>query len=105
MISLAECLASNGLPSSPMSGVIPSGEHERTLASYLLNRHRGTTIVRDILIADIRGFIDLGLPHVAADLIVVLRLLLAKCPEARRFTHPPFAWDGAAIALVGQGQK
>ncbi|ATQ66624.1 hypothetical protein CQW49_00970 [Methylosinus trichosporium OB3b] len=43
-----------------------------------------------------RGFADLGLPHVAADLAVVLRLLLAKCPEARGEIRRPLVWDDAA---------
>lgn len=97
MISMAECSASTGLaPNESFLGVSPSDKHERTLSSYLLNSHRGAAIVRDIIIADIRGFIDLGLPHVAADLTVVLRLFLSKCPEARHITRPPVAWDGTA---------
>ncbi len=99
MIPMADCSASTGLaPSELILGVRPSDKHERTLSSYLLNRHRGAAIVRDIIIADIRGFIDLGLPHVAANLTVVLRLFLSKCPEARRITRPPVGWDGTAVA-------
>lgn len=94
MISLAECSAStSSAPDEPPLGASPSGRHEKALGSYLLNSHRGATIVRDIIVADIRGFIDLGQPHVAADLIVVLRLFLARCPEARRMTRPLVAWD------------
>lgn len=74
---------------------VPSAEQERRLASYLLNRHRGVAAVRDILVADIRGFLDLGQPHVAADLVAVLRLLLTRCPEASRDYRRPFAWDDA----------
>jgi hypothetical protein len=88
MSFLAKCLEEDGLPSVP-----PSDAHARRLDSYLLNRHRGAAAVRDIIIADIRGFLDLGLPHVAADLVVVLRLLLAKCPEARRDFRRSVAWD------------
>jgi hypothetical protein len=72
-----------------------SPEQERRLASYLLNRHRGVAAVRDILVADIRGFLDLGQPHIAADLVAVLRLLLSRCPEASRDLDSPFAWDDA----------
>lgn len=88
MSFLAECLEQDGLLAVP-----PSDAHARRLDSYLLNRHRGAAAVRDIIIADIRGFLDLGLPHVAADLVVVLRLLIAKCPEARRDFRPSVAWD------------
>lgn len=98
MIPLAECSASTGLaPSETILGVSPSDKHEKTLSSYLLNSHRGAAVVRDILVADIRGFIDLGLPHVAADLLIVLRLLLAKCPDARRVARIPTGWDGTPI--------
>lgn len=99
MIPMAECSASTELAPDELDlGASPSDKHERTLGSYLLNSHRGAAIVRDIIIADIRGFIDLGHPRVAADLVVVLRLFLAKCPEARRITRLPVGWDGAAIA-------
>jgi hypothetical protein len=90
MSFLAECLQEDEL-----SGATPSDAQTRRLDSYLLNRHRGAAAVRDIIVADIRGFVDLGLPHVAADLVVVLRLLLARCPEARRDLRRPFAWDDA----------
>ncbi|PWB83963.1 MAG: hypothetical protein C3F11_03850 [Methylocystaceae bacterium] len=99
MISLAERSAPTGpAPGESTYAASRSNKHERTLGSYLLNSHRGAGIVRDIIVADIRGFIDLGLPHVAADLIVVLRLFLARFPEARRITTPPVAWDGGSPA-------
>lgn len=90
MTFLATSPDADGLPS------VPSAEQERRLASYLLNRHRGVAAVRDILVADIRGFVDLGQPHVAADLVVVLRLLLTRCPEAHSDLRHPFGWDDAA---------
>lgn len=93
MISLAECFASTSPSPDELLDANSSDRHERTLRSYLLNSHRGAAIVRDIIVADIRGFIDLGLPHVAADLTVVLRLFLARFPEARRISRPPIAWD------------
>jgi hypothetical protein len=94
MTLLTESLEPFGLPAVPPSA--PSDAHARRLDSYLLNRHRGAAAVRDIIIADIRGFDDLGLTHVAADLAVVLRLLLAECPEARGDIRRPLAWDAAA---------
>lgn len=100
MTSSAECCAfALGTPEATASGVSPSEKHEKTLSSYLLNSHHGPSVVRDIIVADIRGFIDLGLPHVAADLVIVLRLLLAQFPEARRVTRPPIAWDGSPFEL------
>ncbi|TDX63956.1 hypothetical protein EDE12_106101 [Methylosinus sp. sav-2] len=93
MMQIAEMLAPSGLDPMPLAGVAPSKAHERTLASYLLNRHRGAAAVRDILIADIRGFVDLGQSRAAADLLVVLTMLLARWPETRRRAPRPLAWD------------
>jgi hypothetical protein len=94
---LTESLERFGLPAVPPS--FPSDAHRRRLDSYLLNRHRGAAAVRDIILADIRGFADLGLPQVAAELSVVLRLLLVKCPEARRDIRQPLAWDDGAPVI------
>jgi len=97
MMQIAEILAPSGLIPMPFDGSAPSKAHERTLASYLLNRHRGAAAVRDILVADIRGFVDLGQSRAAADLMVVLRMLLAQWPETRRRAPPrPLAWDATA---------
>ncbi|MBY6240151.1 hypothetical protein [Methylosinus sp. Sm6] len=99
MTFLTESLEPFGLPCVPQSA--PSDAHQRRLNSYLLNRHRGAAAVRDIILADIRGFADLGLPDVAADLAIVLRLLLVKCPEARAEMRRLPAWDDSAAARLG----
>lgn len=96
MMQIAEMLAPSGLDPLPLARVAPSKAHERTLASYLLNSHRGAAAVRDILIADIRGFVDLGQSRAAADLLVVLSMLLARWPETRRRAPRPLAWDATA---------
>lgn len=96
MMQIAEILAPSGLDLPPIEDAAPSKAHERTLASYLLNSHRGAAAVRDILVADIRGFVDLGQARAAADLMVVLRMLLARWPETRRRAPRPLAWDATA---------
>ncbi|WP_174800280.1 hypothetical protein [Methylosinus sporium] len=96
MMQIAEILAPSGLDLLPFGDAAPSKAHERTLASYLLNSHRGAAAVRDILVADIRGFVDLGQARAAADLMVVLRMLLARWPETRRRAPRPLAWDATA---------
>jgi hypothetical protein len=96
MTQLAEILAPSGLVPPSLDGVAPSRAHERALASYLLNRHRGVGAVRDILVADIRAYVDLGQAHAAVDLMVVLKMLLARWPEARRRAQRPLAWDATA---------
>jgi len=65
-----------------MTGVTPSPRHETLLASYLLGLGHGPAAVRDFIVADLDGFLDLGLKRRAADQIVVLRAFLAKFPEA-----------------------
>ena len=92
MMQIADILAPSGLVPMPFDGAAPSKAHERTLASYLLNRHRGAAAVRDILVADIRAFVDLGQSRAAADLMVVLRMLLVRWPETRRRAPRPLAW-------------
>lgn len=67
-----------------MSGVTPSARHDALLSSYLLGLGHGPAVVRDLIVADLDGFLDLGLKRRAADQIVVLRAFLAKYPEATR---------------------
>lgn len=67
-----------------MSGVRPSAQHDALLASYLLGLGRGPSAVRNLIVADLDGFLDLGLKRRAADQLVVLRAFLARFPETRR---------------------
>lgn len=96
MKQIADILAPSGLVPMPFDQGAPSEAHERTLASYLLNRHRGAAAVRDILVADIRAFVDLGQSRAAADLMIVLRMLLARWPETRRRAPRLLAWDATS---------
>ena len=52
-------------------------------SSYLLNLWRGPKTVRKMIVADIRMWLDLGMPDYAADFLIVLRQFLADYPEAR----------------------
>jgi hypothetical protein len=83
MITVSQCAAQAGLASNELVlGAIPSCEHDALLESYLLNGHRGLDAVRSMIVADLRGFLDLGVTARAADLLIVLRLLLTAHPEA-----------------------
>ncbi|MBY6242745.1 hypothetical protein [Methylosinus sp. Sm6] len=85
MISVSECAALAGLSSNELVlGASPSAKHRSLLSSYLLNAHRGLEAVRELIVADLRRFLDLGVPARAADLLIVLRMLLTHHPEARR---------------------
>ena len=85
MISVTQCAESSGLaPNELILGVTPSSRHHSLLASYLFNRERSPAALRDMIISDIRSFLDLGAKQRAADLLIVLRLFLSDYPRARR---------------------
>ncbi len=67
-----------------MSGVKPDARHDALLDSYLLGLRHGPAVVRDLIVSDLDGFLDLGLKRRAADQLVVLRAFLAKFPETAR---------------------
>ncbi|MBG0809787.1 hypothetical protein IY145_10395 [Methylosinus sp. H3A] len=89
MITVSQCAAQAGLASNELVlGAIPSPEHDALLESYLLNGHRGLGAVRAMIVADLRGFLDLGVTARASDLLIVLRLLLTAHPEAGLAVRP-----------------
>ena len=95
MISVSQCADYAGLDSNELLiGIAPSAKHHRLLASYLLNLRLGAVFVRDMIRDDLRAFIDLGAQKRAADLLVVLRLMLSNYPEAR--VRRPAVAGGAA---------
>lgn len=84
MIAFAQCVAFAGLSSNEMIlGATPSARHYSLLASYLLNLGRGPVTVRDMIVSDLRSFLDLGAKQRAADLLIVLRIFLSDYPQAR----------------------
>jgi hypothetical protein len=89
MISVSQCADYAGLDASELLiGITPSARHHVLLGSYLLNLRRGAAMLRDMIRDDLRAFIDLGADKRAADLLIVLRLLLSHYPEARGCTTP-----------------
>jgi hypothetical protein len=102
MISVSECAAIAGLSSNELVlGAAPSAKHRSLLTSYLLNAHKGLDTVRGVIVADLRRFLDLGVPARAADLLIVLRMLLTLHPEARwpAFTRAAQPAEAAEAAL------
>lgn len=84
MITVSECAAFAGLASNELVlGAVPSAKHRLLLSSYLLNLRRGPGAVRDMIVSDLRGFLDLGVTSRAADLLIVLRIFLSDHPQAR----------------------
>ncbi len=85
MISLAQCAAFAGLASDEIVlGVTPSSKHCSLLTGYTLNLRRGPVAVREMIVADLRRFRELGAMQRAADLLFVLRVFLTQYPGARR---------------------
>src|SRR5208337_4783028 len=78
MITVEQCAAFAGLASNEIVlGATSSPKHRVLLSGYLLNLWRGPKAVRKMIVADIRMWLDLGMPNYAADLLVVLRRFLS----------------------------
>ena len=92
MITLTQCAAFAGFTGNELVlGVSPSAKHQLLLSSYLVHLGRGQAAVREIIVADLRIFLDLGVSQRAADLLIVLRLFLSDYPDARLVSP---RWDG-----------
>ncbi|MFY9656997.1 MAG: hypothetical protein WAK01_10480 [Methylocystis sp.] len=87
MTTLEDVRSATGLcPEEMIVGVTETEIHRVVLASYLSNLWRGSEVVRDLIVADIRTALDLGVAERAADLLLVLRRFLTSHPEA---AHAP----------------
>jgi hypothetical protein len=94
MITLTQCAAFAGLTANEfVLGVSPSAKHQLPLSSYLVHLGRGQAAVREIIVADLRIFLDLGVSQRAADLLIVLRLFLSDYPDARCVSPRWEGWD------------
>jgi hypothetical protein len=81
--SLEETRSATGLRSEEI--IVGAAETEAlhaTLRSYLSNLWRGSDVVRDLIVADLRTALDLGVQDRAADLLLVLRLFLTDHADA-----------------------
>jgi len=89
MITLKECETFARLVSKEMVlGATPAVAHRALLSSYLVNLWRGPKAVRRMIVADIRMWLDFGMPEQAADLLIVLRQFLLDYPESRFEQQP-----------------
>lgn len=83
MITMKQCVECVGLGSNEtVLGAIETPRHRSLLASYLLNLGRGSEFVRDLIVWDLRGFLELGALKQASDAFLVLRMFLSLHPEA-----------------------
>jgi hypothetical protein len=88
MITCAQCAVFAGLAANEIFlGPTPSAKHRSLLTSYLVNLKRGPEVVRDMIVSDLRCWLDLGAVQQAADLLIVLRQFLSDYPEARCVRH------------------
>jgi hypothetical protein len=84
MISATQCAAYAGLSSNEIVlGAAPTYEQQGLLSSYLLNMSRGPAAVREMIVSDLRDYLDLGNRRRAADLLIVLSRFFSDFPEAR----------------------
>ncbi len=60
-----------------------SDRQRALLSSYMLSIEQGPAAVREMIMFDMRGFFDLGIPQRAADLKAVLNAFSNRYPEAR----------------------
>ena len=89
MISLQDCILHCDLhPDEIILGVRLSDRHSRLLASYLYCLGKGPAKVREMILADLRRFLDLGARDHAADLLIVLRRFLREHPAIPDVSFP-----------------
>ncbi|MGA8169317.1 MAG: polysaccharide deacetylase [Methylocystis sp.] len=108
MVTLKHCAEMAGLTIDELIlGVTPSRRHHVLLKSYQLNSDHGRAKVLEMMVCDLRGYVDIGAHRVAADLLVVLRLFLseqrelAAAPRRQPNDHAIIAFDRA---LARQGR-
>lgn len=102
MLSVSECRMRAGLESHEVVlGASPSPRHETLLASYLLNVKKGERFVLEMIVADLRAFLDLGAPDSAGDVFVVLRLFLESRPHLRGRPRREIASRGVGPDMLG----
>jgi len=118
MTPVARCTQVAGLDAHEiMLGVSPGAEHERLLAMY--RRLHGAAAAQTRIVAEIRDALNAGAAARAADLVIVLRRLLAADPtgEAKaspvrrrgrpvrhRLTWPATGVSPSVRAVAGHGQ-
>jgi len=103
MITMKECVALAGLKSGELViGASVSCKHKKMLSSYPFALPLGATKVCGIILADIRGYIELGVSERAADLLIVLRLFLSKYPAAHLSAASRFTWVDVPNSQLGE---
>lgn len=89
--------------------------HRTLLASYRMNAHRGEKSARDLILSDLRSFLDLGALERATDTLIVLALFMREAARnerrvslTKRRHHDAIAlqrWRGAPRAHYTVGKN
>ena len=89
--------------------------HRTLLASYRMNAHRGETSARELILSDLRSYLDLGALDRATDILIVLALFMRETARnerrlslAKRRQHDAIALQrgrGAARAHYAVGKN
>lgn len=96
---IARCQEIAGLaPHEMVVGVSPSEKHDRLLAKYRRAR-RSPTVARAKIVADLRAAVKSGASGDAADLLIVLRRLLALGDSPATFRSASVARRPIAMPL------
>jgi len=79
LISVSQCATLAGLAAEELIvGVTPTELHNQLYKSYVLDAEIRPDVLRDRIVADIRRCLDIGAQLRAADLLIVLRRVLAR---------------------------
>jgi len=102
-----ECRKLTGLSGyETLLGVSPSPRHRATLRGYLRLCRGNVREVREVLIHDLRSYLEIGARHFAADQLIVIRLFLAD--QIRLSSRTLVALPEAAVidmAASGKDQR
>ncbi|MGA9598822.1 MAG: hypothetical protein WBS22_00915 [Methylocystis sp.] len=105
LVGIKECRKLTGLRCREiLLGVSPSPRHRATLRGYLRLCHGNVREVQDVIIHDLRSYLEIGARHFAADQLIVLRLFLAdqlRVPSRTPVTLP----EATVIDMAASGKQ
>jgi hypothetical protein len=88
MLTLPRRAAETGFSEKEFTlGATSSGRRRSLLDSYLLNMGNGPAAIHEMMVADLRRWIDLGAISRAADVAIVLRQFVSDYPQAAFALH------------------
>jgi hypothetical protein len=105
-ISVSQCAAFSGLATNELVlGVTPSVKHAQIYSSYLRNLGNDRGAVQEVIVAAIRAYIERGAMRPAADLLIVLRMLLSEESDMALFRRGVTAFPEKVAPIRLQTKK